>query len=84
MGLYRSIWACGMDDNIMAMDIQQTLFDNNYSIGDEVIVSLPGGSHHGKIFAIFKNYAWSNETRYEVHGEKFITITSARSMKRHV
>jgi hypothetical protein len=65
------------------MDDQQNLFDNNYSVGDEVIVSLPRISRQGKIFAILKNYAWSDEIKYEVRGKELVTITSARNMKRY-
>jgi hypothetical protein len=53
---------------------------HNYSIGDTVIVSLPRGPQQGKVFAIYKNFAWTDETRYEVRGKELVTITSARNM----
>lgn len=74
------------------MEGQQDLFNNtvsdrlqrcvmhNYSIGDTVMVSLPRGPQQGKIFAIYKNFAWTDETRYEVRGKELVTITSARNM----
>ena len=48
-------------------------------IGDQVLVVLCGKTFIGKIGDIFQNYAWTNETHYEVNGDlpvPFVTITS--------
>ena len=53
----------------------------NYKIGDAVIVDTPNGLVSGRIFSVIPNYAWSGETKYSVHGDEFVTITSARTLK---
>ena len=48
-------------------------------IGDQVLVVLCGKTFIGKIGDIFQNYAWRDETHYEVSGDlpvPFMTITS--------
>ena len=54
--------------------------DVTYEIGDEVVVDAPNGQVWGKINSVIPNYAWSGETKYSVHGNEFVTITSARTM----
>lgn len=52
-------------------------------VGDSVIVNLPAGKLHGKIFAVKIGYKQlTGETCYEVHGEGFVTVTSARTIRR--
>lgn len=53
---------------------------HEYKVGDSVTVFLPRGPQVGTIFAVLKKYAWSGETKYEIHGKELVTITSARSM----
>ena len=50
------------------------------NLNDTVKVKLPGGIYKGKIVAIHKNYGFSKETKYEVHGKGFVTITSKRML----
>lgn len=53
----------------------------NYKIGDEVVVDTPNGPVSGRVFSVIPDYAWSGETKYSVHGDEFVTITSARTLK---
>jgi len=50
--------------------------------GDNVIVTLPGGEAPGKIVEVFPAYGMSGETKYLVHGDQLVTITSARTLRR--
>ena len=52
-----------------------------FNIGDSVLVNLPGGQMPGKVRKIITNYAWKNETGYEIHGENLLTFCSARMLK---
>ena len=56
---------------------------DSYSIGDDVIVKLPDGEHRGTVKEILCRYSFSEDTRYEVHGKGFVTITSARAMRKN-
>ena len=44
-----------------------------------MVVSLPAGDFVGIIKRTVKSF--SDEIKYEVHGEGFVTITSARSIR---
>jgi hypothetical protein len=55
-----------------------------YSIGDEVEVEMPDGFRIGRVVTILPNYAWSGETKYSIHGREFVTIASARVMRKTV
>lgn len=52
-----------------------------YEIGDEVVVDTPNGKICGRVVSVIPDYAWSGETKYSVHGDEFVTITSARTLK---
>lgn len=49
-----------------------------YKIGDKVKVKMPDGFKEGLVVSVFKNYGWSGETKYSIHGKGFVTIASAR------
>jgi hypothetical protein len=53
-----------------------------YVIGDEVEVEMPDGFKVGRIVTVLPNYAWSGETKYSIHGRGFVTIASARVMRK--
>ena len=54
-----------------------------FKLNDSVEVLLPAGWRSGKIFKILKGYYMlTGTTGYEVHGKVFVTITSARSLKK--
>lgn len=56
-----------------------------YQIGDSVKVVLPSGKRVGTVKKVLPNYAFSGETKYEIHGDRFVTISSGRSMfSKHV
>jgi hypothetical protein len=55
---------------------------DEYKIGDEVEVDMPGGMVTGRVVTVLPNYAWSAETRYSIHGKGFVTISSARVMRK--
>ena len=55
-----------------------------YSIGDEVEVEMPDGRKVGRLVTILPNFAWSGETQYSIHGREFVTIASARVMRKTV
>jgi hypothetical protein len=50
-----------------------------YKQGDKVTVSLPSGEFAGEVKGTVKSF--SDEIKYEIHGEEFVTITSARSIE---
>ena len=52
------------------------------NIGDKVDVLLPGGWRTGRVVEVRQNYGRAGDTRYEVHGDGFVTMTSGRSMRR--
>jgi len=52
-----------------------------YKLGDKVEVKMPDGWRNGIVVTVVKNYAWTGEAKYSVHGKGFVTITSARSMR---
>ena len=56
--------------------------DTTYSIGDEVEVEMPDGFKVGRVVTVLHNYAWSVKTRYSIHGHDFVTIASARIMRK--
>ena len=56
--------------------------DPTYSIGDEVEVEMPDGFKVGRVVTVLHNYAWSGETRYSIYGHDFVTIASARIMRK--
>ena len=56
---------------------------DKYSIGDDVVVTLPGGTFWGTIKKILPHYAFGEDTRYEVSGKEFITICTARIMRKN-
>ena len=53
-----------------------------YVIGDEVEVEMPDGFKVGRVVTVLPNYAWSGETKYSIHGREFVTIASARVMRK--
>lgn len=55
---------------------------DEYKIGEEVEVEMPDGWKTGRVVTVIKNYAWSGETKYTIHGKELVTITSARLMRR--
>ena len=54
-----------------------------YEKGDSVIVRLPGGEYEGVVTEVLPNYGFreARETKYQVSGKQFVTITSARRMR---
>ena len=53
-----------------------------YKIGDEVEVEMPDGFKIGRVVTVIPNFAWSGESKYSIHGREFVTIASARVMRR--
>lgn len=53
-----------------------------YAIGDEVEVEMPDGFKVGRVVTVIPNYAWSGETKYSIHGRGFVTIASARVIRK--
>ena len=53
-----------------------------YNIGDEVEVEMPDGSKVGLVVSVLPNFAWGGETKYSIHGREFVTIASARVMRK--
>lgn len=55
---------------------------DEYKIGDEVEVEIPGGFKVGRVVTVLPNYAWSGETKYSIHGKELVTIASSRVMRK--
>ena len=55
---------------------------DQYQIGDQVQVQTPHGWMDGKVVAAHQDYAWSGETKYEIHGSMLETIASVRLMRK--
>lgn len=53
-----------------------------FKIGDRVKAETPHGWKDGVVSEIHHNYAWSEETKYEIHGKELLMITSARLLKK--
>ena len=58
----------------------------NYKISDTVQVNMPDGWLAGKVTAIYPNYGFHRELKYEVHGDgrPFVTIVSERNIRAEV
>ena len=52
-----------------------------YQVGDTVQVEMYDGWKDGEVVKVLKKYAFSKETKYEVHGKELVTIISARGMR---
>ena len=47
---------------------------DNYSIGDDVVVTLQDGDHRGTVKEILCRFSFHEATRYRVVGKDFETI----------
>ena len=53
-----------------------------YEAGDKVSVEMPTGMMTGVVVEVIPSFGWTGETKYEIHGTGFVTIASARVMRR--
>lgn len=54
---------------------------NEYAIGQQVTVNMPVGWLPGIVKEVKPSYAFSGETYYEIHGDGFLTVAPARSIR---
>ena len=56
--------------------------EEEYKLGDNVIVTCHDGEHNAIITKVYSGYyARGPETRYQVYGEDFVVITDSQDMR---
>lgn len=52
-----------------------------YSIGDDVVVTMPDGEHRGTVTKVMFRYSFHEAEQYEVTGKDFVTTCKSGDMR---